>query len=106
SSALLRIEVGLDFGHGLHEVEIQTESIRGAFDLLNRCPNWKGFDRLQKSISRLLGRWNFRKNVISEKREVLLGRHQIRGMILSRVFRSCLLFGKSMLFNQSVEGRY
>ena len=73
----------LDFSHCFHKVEIQAESIRGAFDLLNRRSNGKVSQRLQNSISWLLVRWNFRKNVISEKREVLLARHRIKGLILN-----------------------
>src|SRR5689334_23023817 len=53
SSPLLRIEAGFDFGDSLHEAEIQTESVGGALDLLDRRSGWELFHRLQDRISRL-----------------------------------------------------
>src|SRR4029078_8569238 len=43
SCALLRMEAGFDFGHDLHEVEVQAESIRGAPAPINRRYNRKVF---------------------------------------------------------------
>ena len=34
--ALLGVETGLDLGHRFHEIEIQTESVGSALDLLDR----------------------------------------------------------------------
>ena len=36
SGALLGVETGLDLGNRLHEIEIQTESVGSALDLLDR----------------------------------------------------------------------
>src|SRR4029079_6584585 len=66
SSPLLRVEARLDLGDGFHEAEIQAESIRGAFNFLDRCPDGNAFHRFQSKLGRLLVRWNLGKSVISE----------------------------------------
>ncbi len=70
--ALLGIEPGFDPGNGLHEGEIKTERMGGAFDFLDGRADWNIFERSQYGIRRfLLGR-NFGISVISEIREILL----------------------------------
>ena len=60
-----------DLGHGLHEIEIQTESVGRALDLFHRRSDRDVLERTQDDRSRLLGRRQFRPDITNEIPEIL-----------------------------------